>query len=134
MNNILIIEDESSVSEILKAYLEKEGYKVFCSQNGLDGIELFRKNNIKLVILDLMLPDIEGEEVCRILRKISDESDNFLISFATTPNPLPASPALAASIDALSESKLVFFDISPNISNIKIIFLISFHKILLKIM
>lgn len=72
MNNILIIEDESSVSEILKAYLEKEGYKVFCSQNGLDGIELFRKNNIKLVILDLMLPDIEGEEVCRILRKISD--------------------------------------------------------------
>lgn len=72
MNNILIIEDECSVSEILKAYLEKEGYKVFCSQNGLDGIELFRKNNIKLVILDLMLPDIEGEEVCRILRKISD--------------------------------------------------------------
>lgn len=72
MNNILIIEDEVSVSEILKAYLEKEGYNVFCSQNGLDGIELFRKNNIKLVILDLMLPDIEGEEVCKMLRKISD--------------------------------------------------------------
>ena len=72
MNSILIIEDESSVSEILRAYLEKEGYNVFCSQNGLDGIELFRKNNIKLVILDLMLPDIEGEEVCKIIRKISD--------------------------------------------------------------
>ena len=68
MNNILIIEDESSVSEILKAYLEKEGYKVFCSQNGLDGIELFRKNNIKLVILDLMLPGMNGYEICQNIR------------------------------------------------------------------
>lgn len=72
MNNILIIEDETNVSEILKAYLEREGYKVFSVENGLDGIELFRKENFKLVILDLMLPDIEGEEVCRILRRISD--------------------------------------------------------------
>ena len=72
MNNILIIEDEKSVSEILKAYLEREGYKVYSTENGLDGIELFRKENFKLVILDLMLPDIEGEEVCRILRRISD--------------------------------------------------------------
>jgi DNA-binding response OmpR family regulator len=72
MNNILIIEDEKSVSDILKAYLEKEGYKVYCTESGLDGIELFRKVKFKLVILDLMLPDIEGEEVCKILRRISD--------------------------------------------------------------
>ncbi|EKQ53391.1 MULTISPECIES: response regulator transcription factor [unclassified Clostridium] len=72
MSNILIIEDEQSVSEILKAYLEKEGYEVYSTDNGLDGIEIFRKEKIDLVILDLMLPDIEGEEVCKILRKISD--------------------------------------------------------------
>jgi len=72
MNNILIIEDEKSVSEILKAYLEKEGYGVYTTENGLDGIEVFRKEKINLVILDLMLPDIDGEEVCRILRRISD--------------------------------------------------------------
>ena len=72
MNNILIIEDEKSVSEILKAYLEKEGYGVYCTENGLDGIEIFRKEKIDLVILDLMLPDIDGEEVCKILRRISD--------------------------------------------------------------
>ena len=72
MNNILIIEDEKSVSEILKAYLEKEGYGVYCTEDGLDGIELFRKEKINLVILDLMLPDIDGEEVCKILRRISD--------------------------------------------------------------
>lgn len=72
MNNILIIEDEKSVSEILKAYLEKEGYGVYSTESGLCGIELFRKEKIDLVILDLMLPDIEGEEVCKILRRISD--------------------------------------------------------------
>ncbi|MDR5585938.1 MULTISPECIES: response regulator transcription factor [Clostridium] len=72
MNNILIIEDEKSVSEVLKAYLEKEGYGVYSTENGLDGIEIFRKEKIDLVILDLMLPDIDGEEVCKILRRISD--------------------------------------------------------------
>jgi len=72
MNNILIIEDEKSVSEILKAYLEKEGYGVYSTESGLDGIELFRKEKFNLVILDLMLPDIDGEEVCKILRRISD--------------------------------------------------------------
>jgi len=73
MNNILVIEDEKQVSEVIKAYLEKEGYNVYCATRGLEGIEIFsRVGNIKLVILDLMLPDIEGEEVCRTLRKISD--------------------------------------------------------------
>ena len=72
MNNILIIEDEKSVSDIIKAYLEREGYTVYSTERGLDGIELFRKIDFKLVILDLMLPDIDGEEVCKILRKISD--------------------------------------------------------------
>ena len=72
MNNILIIEDEEKVSEILKAYLEKEGYGVYCTTKGMEGIKLFEKIQFSLVILDLMLPDISGEEVCNILRKISE--------------------------------------------------------------
>jgi len=72
MNNILVIEDEEKVSEVIKAYLEKEGYKVYCTNKGYEGINLFRKIKFKLIILDLMLPDIEGEEVCRIIREISD--------------------------------------------------------------
>jgi DNA-binding response OmpR family regulator len=72
VNNILIIEDEERVSEVIKAYLEKEGYNVYCTAKGLEGIELFNKIDFKLVILDLMLPDIEGEEVCKILRRISE--------------------------------------------------------------
>ncbi|MBU3091440.1 response regulator transcription factor [Clostridium sp. CM028] len=72
MDNILIIEDEEKVSEILKAYLEKEGYRVHCTTKGLEGIKLFEKIEFRLVILDLMLPDISGEEVCGVLRKISE--------------------------------------------------------------
>lgn len=72
MYNILIIEDEERVSEVLKAYLEKEGYKVYCTTEGLRAIELFKTIDFKLIILDLMLPDISGEEVCKIIRETSD--------------------------------------------------------------
>ncbi|NFM75368.1 response regulator transcription factor [Clostridium botulinum] len=72
MSNVLIIEDEKRVSEVLKAYLEKEGYKVYCTTKGLESIEIFKSIDIQLIILDLMLPDISGEEMCRIIRQSSD--------------------------------------------------------------
>lgn len=72
MSNILIIEDEVSVSEVLRAYLEKEGHKVCTATRGLEGLELFKTIDFKLVILDLMLPDISGEEVCKIIRDKSN--------------------------------------------------------------
>lgn len=72
MYNILIIEDEEAVAEVIKAYLEKEGYKVYHKVSGLEGIEIFNTIEMHLVILDLMLPDINGEKVCKILREKSD--------------------------------------------------------------
>ena len=84
MNNILVVEDEVKVSKVIKAYLEKEGYNVYCATTGLEGIDIFSKiDDIKLVILDLMLPDIDGEEVCRTLRKISDVYIFMLTAKAT---------------------------------------------------
>ncbi|WP_313343757.1 response regulator transcription factor [Sedimentibacter sp.] len=72
MKNILLIEDDERVSEVVKAYLEREGYNVFLTDRGLEGIEINRKNDIDLIILDLMLPDISGEEVCKLIRQCSD--------------------------------------------------------------
>lgn len=72
MNHILLIEDEQSVSTVIKGYLEMEGYKVQSVQNGLRGLEVFKTADFKLIILDLMLPDISGEEVCKIIRQTSD--------------------------------------------------------------
>ena len=72
MKNILIIEDEEKVVEVLKAYLEKSGYNVYFALNGLTGIQLFKETKLDLIILDLMLPDISGEEICKIIRETSD--------------------------------------------------------------
>ncbi len=72
MKNILVIEDDERVSDVIRAYLEREGYNVHLTAKGMEGIEIARKNDINLIILDLMLPDISGEEVCRIIRGDSD--------------------------------------------------------------
>jgi DNA-binding response OmpR family regulator len=72
MKNILIVEDEEKVSEVIKGYLEKDGYSVNCAASGLKGIDLFKNIDFQLVILDLMLPDISGEEVCKIIRQSSN--------------------------------------------------------------
>lgn len=72
MKNILIIEDEEKVSGVIHGYLQKEGYQVHSTTSGLRGLELFRTVHFQLIILDLMLPDISGEEICKIIRKTSN--------------------------------------------------------------
>lgn len=69
---ILLVDDETMISEVLEAYLVKEGYQVFMSENGLDALRKADSVQPDLIVLDLMLPDISGEEVCRLLRKESD--------------------------------------------------------------
>lgn len=70
--NILVIEDEERVADIMTKYLEKEGYKVFTCYNGKAGLEYFYANKIDIVLLDLMLPDIQGEEICKEMRQVSN--------------------------------------------------------------
>lgn len=72
MNNILIIEDEEKISNVQRAYLEKEGYGVYTATTGLEGLRLFDSTEFGLIILDLMLPDIQGEEICKIIRSKSE--------------------------------------------------------------
>lgn len=69
---ILLVDDERMITEVLEAYLIKEGYKVVTSDNGLDALRKADTVKPDLIVLDLMLPDISGEEICRLLRKESD--------------------------------------------------------------
>jgi DNA-binding response OmpR family regulator len=69
---IVVIDDEPSVQEVVRAYLEKDGYLVYVAANGRDGLELAARMKPGLIVLDLMLPDTTGEEIAREVRLRSD--------------------------------------------------------------
>ena len=65
---IIIIEDEADIREVIEHNLSREGYKVFTSGNGEKGLQLVRRESPNLVLLDLMLPGLDGLDVCRELK------------------------------------------------------------------
>ena len=71
MTKILIVEDESSFSEALSFLLGKEGYEVAVAATGTDAIKQFSENGADLILLDLMIPEISGVEVCKSIRTTS---------------------------------------------------------------
>ena len=79
---ILLVDDEKDILEFISYNLNKEGYKVLTAHNGRDGIELARKFVPQLILLDVMMPEIDGMETCEELRKIR-ELDNTIIVFLT---------------------------------------------------
>ncbi|WP_398506542.1 response regulator transcription factor [Thermoanaerobacterium thermosaccharolyticum] len=68
---ILVIDDEEKILDVIKAYLEKEGYIVTTETNGANALNAFKSTNPDLVILDLMLPGMSGEEICNKIRAVS---------------------------------------------------------------
>ena len=76
---ILIIEDEPDISELIEYNLTQSGYNIIVSDNGEKGIEITRKQFPDLILLDLMLPGINGIDVCKILKSDKDTSDVSII-------------------------------------------------------
>ncbi len=70
-SKILIVDDEKNIVELIRLYLEKEGFKTVCAYSGDDAIRLFGEENPALIILDIMLPGQDGWQVCREIRKNS---------------------------------------------------------------
>ncbi|MFP3974685.1 MAG: winged helix-turn-helix domain-containing protein [Chloroflexota bacterium] len=69
MNKLLVVEDESALLEVLRYNLEGEGYAVVTASDGAQALDIARAESPDLIILDVMLPQLDGFEVCRILRK-----------------------------------------------------------------
>lgn len=69
MKKILVVEDDQTLLEVLRYNLSKEGYKVLAATGGVQALEVARQEEPDLIVLDIMLPDLDGFEVCRILRK-----------------------------------------------------------------
>ncbi len=68
---ILVVDDEEPIVEVVESYLVKTGYTVYKAYNGKEALAVFKCRPLSLILLDLMLPDLSGEEVCRTIRKTS---------------------------------------------------------------
>ena len=71
IKKILIVEDDGNIRELLRLYLEREGYEITEAANGEEGVELWRKINPDMILLDVMMPIMDGWQVCKIIRKES---------------------------------------------------------------
>ncbi|MBO7548829.1 MAG: response regulator, partial [Clostridia bacterium] len=69
MTKILVVDDDANISELLRMYLEKEGYEVKTAADGVEGITTFRMYEPDLVLLDIMMPKKDGWQVCREIRE-----------------------------------------------------------------
>ena len=67
-NNILLVEDDSDISKLVKSHLEQENFKVFTAFDGEQAIALLQKNKVDLILLDLMLPKISGMDLLKQIR------------------------------------------------------------------
>lgn len=71
---ILVVDDDTNICELLRLYLEKEGYVVKIVNDGVSAINAFKQENPDLTLLDIMIPKLDGWQVCREIRKFSDKT------------------------------------------------------------
>ncbi|WP_276090209.1 response regulator transcription factor [Pedobacter sp. JY14-1] len=76
---ILIVDDEPDILELIEYNLKKEGYQVFLANNGQEGIAVAKKVNPDLIILDIMMPKMDGIEACRLMRAIPEFKNTFMV-------------------------------------------------------
>jgi two-component system, OmpR family, alkaline phosphatase synthesis response regulator PhoP len=79
---VLIVDDEQDVLEFLTYNLEKEGFEVFTADNGKTGVEIAKKQDPDVILLDVMMPEMDGIETCRSLRE-QPQFENTIIAFLT---------------------------------------------------
>ncbi len=70
---ILVVDDDTNICELLRLYLEKDGYEVAIANNGGEAVKMFQELSPDLMLLDIMLPVLDGWQVCREIRKFSDK-------------------------------------------------------------
>jgi len=72
MQKILVVDDEAKIREVIRKYAEFEGYAVLEAENGMDALQKLNDNTVDLVVLDIMMPELDGFSTCKKLREFSD--------------------------------------------------------------
>ena len=70
--SILVVDDDKEIADLVEIHLVSDGYRVFKAYNAKDGLEIFKNEDIQLMILDIMMPEIDGLEMCNIVRETSN--------------------------------------------------------------
>jgi len=83
-SRILIVDDNEKIVDVVRAYLEKDGYRVLAAYDGLQALEMARRRQPDLIILDLLLPGMDGLDVCRVLRGEGNEVPIIMLTAKTT--------------------------------------------------
>lgn len=78
-NNILIVDDEPDIRELIEYSLKKEGYQVRIAENGKEAIAMAKAQIPDLIILDIMMPEMDGIEACRIMRTMPEFKNTFMV-------------------------------------------------------
>ncbi|MBK7029646.1 MAG: response regulator transcription factor [Bacteroidales bacterium] len=81
LNTILLVDDESDILDFVGYNLRKEGYTVITADNGRDAVQKAEKNLPKLILLDIMMPEMDGIETCRELKRIAALQDTLIVFF-----------------------------------------------------
>ena len=69
---IMVVDDEKEIRELIAIYLKNEGYRVLQAEDGEEGLELLKKNEVHLIVLDIMMPKIDGIHMCMKVREIAE--------------------------------------------------------------
>ena len=72
MSKVLVADDDINIVKLIKLYLEKEDFSVCTASNGTEALEVYKRENPSIIVLDIMMPELDGNGVCREIRKTSD--------------------------------------------------------------